>query len=260
MSIFQNNDIDTIVLSYLDLLDDYFIIIQVNRYYHKLISNHLQFKLWKELNLPIEKNQISFNKFNKDNLFIKACRTNNLLYRYFITKLKNICTDVYEYAFQVTCGSGYQDVAQWLITTNKCIHIDANNFLAFRCACTNGHLNIAKWLINLCAEPDFCPTAPIDIHANYDQAFRYSCENGHIDTAQWLINLSMQDDFGLIDIHALGEWAFQKSCKNGHLDVAYWLLDLSMLDDFSTINGQVIKRYVSKYSYENGKLCVEWKK
>lgn len=49
MSLFKNKDIDTILLSFVDLINDFPIIKLINKYYHDRILRHDSYKLLLEL-------------------------------------------------------------------------------------------------------------------------------------------------------------------------------------------------------------------
>jgi hypothetical protein len=89
MSLFKNNDIDTILLFHLDLIDDYAWIKRINKYYYKLISNDHRFKSWLELYL-LNKKDPFFCVPNYNGLFINACVTNNECRTYLIKKFPDI--------------------------------------------------------------------------------------------------------------------------------------------------------------------------
>jgi hypothetical protein len=222
MSIFRNNDIDTNLLDYLDLIDGYIPISLTNKYYYKRISNSNAFKLWKDLHLAhnrIEK--ISY----PNSLFISACRINNPLFTYLIKKFKNPTINIhtnYDCAFRYSCENGHLNVAQSLINLSRTpINIHANREYAFRYSCGNGHLNVAQWLINLCTGTG----NPIYIHACDDWAFRQSCKNDHLYIAQWLFDLSKQSN-ELINVKACGLWALSEHRKSGYVCKVEWLVDL----------------------------------
>ena len=49
----------------------------------------------------------------------------------------------------MACGSGYLDIAEWLLKIKPDINISVRNDYAFRHACSNGFINVAKWLLEI---------------------------------------------------------------------------------------------------------------
>lgn len=133
MSIFSTKDIDIVLITYCDLIDDYTIIKKINKYYYQLITNLF---LYKSLMKLILYKRINFSKHN--DLFIYACKTNNILYLYLIRKFVDI-------------------------------NIHAKNNCAFRLSCENGHLDVAQWLINLSKQSNF---SLINIHADNERVVK----------------------------------------------------------------------------------------
>jgi Ankyrin repeats (3 copies) len=254
MNIFGNNDIDSILLQYLDLIDDYAHIRQINKYYYNLMSNNSLFIMCEKL--------YSFNKFNRismvskqNSLFINACQTNNLLLcKYLIEKFPIDIHSWRDFAFQVSCINGRLNIAKWLVNISMgadFINIHADCEYAFKFSCENGHIDVVQWLVNI-------SKSPININVENEYAFRSSCQYGHLNVAKWLIDLSKLDDFSFINIHAYHDYAFSRSCENGHLNTAKWLLTLGEAN-FSLINIHTDNDYAFKYSKKNNHLCVyQW--
>lgn len=257
MSIFAIRDIDDILLSFCDIMDDFIIINQLNKYYKQLIIKNILFKSWTELRVFDRENKI-YDLTKNNSLFINACDTNNLMCKYLSKKYIDI--DIHannEYAFQLSCQNGDLDLAQYLVDlgqkSNSLINIHEDNELAFRWSCQNGHLNIAEWLINLGQKSN----SPINIHVADENPFRFSCKNGHLHIAQWLIDLGRKSNL-LIDIHADDELAFRWSCENGHLHIAKWLIELGKKSN-SLINIHMHNDYAFHWSCKNGHLHVaQW--
>ena len=77
MSIFIIRDIDNILLSFCDVIDDFIIVNRLNKYYRQLTTNNILFKSWIKL-YTFDKKTIMTNII-KNELFMNACGTNSLI-------------------------------------------------------------------------------------------------------------------------------------------------------------------------------------
>ena len=233
-----------LITEYLDPLDDYKNINQINKYNKKLIKNNKFYKKLKEIH---EKKiyDYDFKYLNKNQkYFTKACYYGYIdIVKYLYKKYQlNIHVNS-EIAFRYSCGNGHKDQAQWLYNISKIynnplgvntkININAYNENAFRDACFSGHKDIADK--NNMDDNN----TKININANDENAFIWSCCNGHKDIAEWLYNLSiknnMDDNNTKINININNELAFSLCCDSHHEDMAEWLYNLSIKNN-SKIN------------------------
>ena len=115
MSIFTIKDIDNVLLLFCDVIDDLVVVNRLNKYYNRSINDNILFQSWIKLYEYNKKNRTGLATKN-DRLFINACRSNNLLYKYLIKKFTDIDIHAYnEYAFESSCENGHLHIAQWLI-------------------------------------------------------------------------------------------------------------------------------------------------
>jgi hypothetical protein len=148
MSIFTIQDIDKILLSFCDLIDDYAAIKNINKYYYQLIINNLLYKSLAKL--FVHSKSVKYH----NSLFIHACQTNNILCEYIIKKFTDINIHMAnEYPFQLSCQCGNLNLAKLLINLGKksdsLIDIHADEEYAFRLSCEYGNLHVALWLCSL---------------------------------------------------------------------------------------------------------------
>ena len=177
MNIFTICDIDDILLTHLNVINDYSSLILVNKYYHNKIINNKLYQLWIYLYDYDKKNKIKFIE-KHESLFINACKINKL--------------------------------PKYLFLTFPDINIHAWDEAAFKRSCKFGHLEVAKWLIEL----GELSHDPVNIHADYEYAFRQSCHNDHLEVAKWLVELG-ELSRDPINIHVEDEYSFRGSCQNG---------------------------------------------
>ena len=107
-------ELNLLVTKYLDLLDDYKNICQINKYLNLIKNNRLYIEL-QELYKKID--------FNNER---------NILY----------CT-----IFTKACYYGYINVAKYLYKRDR--NYSENIQRAFKHSCENGHKDIAEWLYNI---------------------------------------------------------------------------------------------------------------
>lgn len=244
--IFPIPEIEDIIISYLSPIEDFKKIIQINTYYHQLISTNLIYCEFKEfwqnnLNMNFVNNYSTL--FVREGAFITACMNNYLhvakyLYSKYSQEINIHAFD--DLLFRYCCSNGHLDVVKFLMSLDGKIDIHARNDAAFFWSCSEGHLEIIKWLyynefpIPLENSGEVKITSQenpnkikINIHANNEFAFRISCEYGHLQVAQWLYDLAINENHVTkINIHAEDEWAFKTASKNGHTHVVQWLASI----------------------------------
>ena len=215
LGIFHQNDLNYIILKYLDI-KDILNIICLNKYNYELVNNYKIYKLFKQVN------------------------TSSLF-----STIQNI--DIKK--FLISTYYGFFKPMQYYF--NKCykselrfaIHID--NELLFRENCKNGKLKIIKWLWNLSNtinKPfndfsffeldniDYCFLYKhnginiIDIHTNNDDAFYYSLINKKLEVANWLYEITKKTDkqiklqlFQIIELNKINDQ-----------NINYWLKKLDI--------------------------------
>lgn len=267
MSIFTYVDLDSKLLSYLDIIDDYSTIMCLNRYYYKLIINNLSYDAF----MTLCKCAPDVDNLEKRSvLFITACQINNPSYRYLLAKYP----ENYDHliiALRYSCKEGHFEIVKWLLSLS-----DLSYFNAFEWCCKNGHLQIAQWIIN---QPQLNITFEL-----LQSTFLSSLGNSQVETSQWLIDLN--DKFGwqsfviqgdsiykyiyrttvemikwlydkpMYQHYVLTDYFFIHCCENGNLDAAKLLLEL---DSTKRINIHSDDEHAFTQSCAKGNLhVVKW--
>ena len=107
------NDLDNLLIDFCDLESDFFNLMRVNKHYYKLIKNNELFMEW---NKCYTASPMSYIRNNKDKLFLKSCDIGLLLFSKYLVSKHNINIHYNrEHPFQLSCRSGYLDIAKWLI-------------------------------------------------------------------------------------------------------------------------------------------------
>lgn len=82
MSILPDYDLNKLLVTYLDLTNDYPKMKLVNQFYYRIISQLPMYRAYVDLHL--------FTKysFTTKNLFVNACKSNNMTYQYLLSRNK----------------------------------------------------------------------------------------------------------------------------------------------------------------------------
>jgi hypothetical protein len=149
-----------------------------------------------------------------------------------------------EVTFNYACGSGYLEMAKWLLQINPKINIYKNNAWSFSMSCRKGQLQIAQWLWhdvpkihdfilyddvfeNTCIVYDKDPKIAMwlldirpEIHISA-MTFVSICRSGELDLAKkaWKLNPDMRIFVDCIDL-------FQTLCYVGEIHMAKWVLEI----------------------------------
>lgn len=209
---FSYKDIDTLFLSYCDLIDDYPRIAAINKDCHYLVIHNDQYiALQHLLNYILSQRRTSITK---NIMFIDACRINNPLCRYLFNKYFHDNKYSTYLAFSCCCEHGNLEIAKWLYDAVTIEPARSDN-KCFMMSIDNGHLSIAKWLLDVSYDKSF----------NKVPAFHKACASGYLDVAQWLMTLH-DNKTDWFDFPGQIESIFYITCYNGQLDVAKWLINL----------------------------------
>lgn len=240
MSLFNVKDIDRLLLSFCDLLDDYIVIMLVNKYYHALVSNDILFISFKNTQLACNEmvdihfiRKTGYKYYTK--LFLVACARNNLLLCEYLNNYKGnkFLYSVREVDF-IKCYYKNVEVAKFLLT-NKKISFNCgslNIYYIFSLCCYEGYTATIKWMV------DTCQLLSIDLRPN-TYLFSECCRRNKLETAKYLYQLDPLIASDCEDI-------FLSCCAKGRLEMARWLYGLN-------INPDIEEAF--RVSYDNG--CIE---
>lgn len=226
--IFPIPEIDSIILDFLDVIEDGKNLMLVNKYYCRIIGEIPTFIELKKFYVTTDNHHVIYNgtpciKFNKSQeKFIISC-----LLDYFLTAqyLLKKYTDEINFLLMIditlyyVCSKNFIRIVKWMIESSSQMITENNQYISFRDSCCNGNLEIAKYLLNLYGLPN-----RIDIHQKDELIFRFCCERGHFEIVKYLI--SLEKSHGKINIHEYNDVAFKLCCKNGHLEIAKYLISL----------------------------------
>lgn len=257
MSIFVHNDIDNILINYLEM-DDLRKLYQVNTYYNKMVRNELEpyIKLFSHIKIKGEyKKQKEWNIFLSAMMFgdIKVCkylkgkfggkffdekfsykvlqsavRYDRLIILKWLYEEYN--SDILIHILQYACEYNKLEIAQWTHSIDKTLINGECNF--FGIACENGYLELAQWLNSI--YPDY--------HGDIEEEFMISCERGNLNILQWLYTF----DKNILDGDC--ETCFIIACENGNIDVAKWLYSIGA--NIHLYSDSAIKKSITNNHYE----------
>lgn len=127
------------------------------------------------------------DKINRLNIFLKACRDNNLEVAKWIYS-SDIVTAYHKInIFEMACHRERLELAEWIYSLDD-INIYADNEI-FMWMCKNNNLKMAKWLYSL-ADNNKVSKNNLHRYDNHYRAFLIACGDDHLEMAQWLYSLS----------------------------------------------------------------------
>ena len=225
MSIFKVNDIDTILVNYLDI-DSLRNLYQTDTYYRNLIRPSLDsfIKFFSE----------KVRKMPHNEQFIESIKCGDIEIVKYLQKSYTLCNCA---PFNLACINGHLNIAKLLHPDKFCCS-RISNFI-FRETCDNGHLDVAKWLYNsvtnvalYCNFSSCCQQCnninmikwldTILSNKDYVIAFQSSCFSDKLETAQYLYSQNMHLLFARLNN------VFVETCANNSLHVAKWLHSLGV--------------------------------
>ena len=245
-------DLDQVIISFLDLYE-YVGLMQTNNYYYQKIKST---KLITEWNTIKQKNK------SLNGIFKSACKKGFITYaKSLVNRYDKKINSDFDKILSVVCKNSHFEIAKWLINLNEsCGYPKINiqiGFFVFRTqyCLSNNYFKIAKWLIDLGENNGY---ERINIHEHNDYAFRLCCYNGNIEIAKWLINLGENHGYGRINIHAsvflyndyIMENAF-KACRNSYPEMARWLIDLGENHGYGKYDDKIIEDFLAKQIEKN---------
>ena len=247
-------DLDGLIISFLDLYE-YVGLMQTNNYYYQKI---------KSMKLIIEWNTMKQEKRSLSEIFKSACKKGFITYaKSLMNRYKIDINGCSKSDFARICCNGHFEIAKWLIVLNEEKGYAKINiqFAFFSCANREYSLNdksfeIAKWLIDLGENHGY---GRINIHYSYDYAFRLCCYNGNMEIAKWLIDLGENHGYDRINIHAsiVSPWqdyimrnAFN-ACRNSYPEMARWLIDLGENHGYGKYDDKIVEDFLAKQIEKN---------
>ena len=247
-------DLDGLIISFLDL-PEYVALMQTNNYYYQNIKST---KLITEWNTIKQKNKSLIGIFNS------ACKKGFIIYAKSLVNRygKNIHRN-FDVAFALACLNGHFEIAKWLIDLGENhgyrkikIKYGFFCFLGTEYRLNNNYFEIAKWLIDLGENHVY---KRINIHANNNYAFRLCCYNGNIKIAKWLIDLGEHHGYGRVNIHEVLLFckdnyimnnAF-KACCDSYPEMARWLIDLGENHGYGKYDDKIVEDFLAKQKEKN---------
>ena len=236
-------DLDGLIISFLDL-PEYVGFMQTNNYYYQKI---------KSMKLIMEWNMMKQINKSLNGIFISACKKGFITYaKSLMNRYKidiNVCS---KSDFSIICKNGHFEIAKWLIVLNEekgypKINIQDAFFLPNREYRLNEKFfEIAKWLIDLGENHGY---ERINIHDSDDYAFRLCCYNGNMEIAKWLIDLGENHGYGRINIHAspgfnyIMKNAFN-ACHDTYPEMARWLIDLGENHGYGKYDDKIVEDFL----------------
>ena len=227
-----NCDTDRIIWNLIDT-NDKFLLSQVNKSYHKLLS---ETSLYQQIHKLYRSRNIITNTVITR--FKAACRQNFMEYAKYLYKCHkpNIMS-----AIITCCKYGHLKLAKWVykscldVTTDK-VAIKRIFKRSFYYACRNGHVNIGSWIIKLNV---INIKSSVRIGMIRHIYFSVCCDYGQLEMAKWFYSSweTRYYGYGSVDIHRKTDEALRCAIRSyvvgrGDANLLPWLLSLPTATDY----------------------------
>lgn len=257
------HEIEELILNLLNPITDYPKLVQVNKYYHTLITNlEIYWQLKEAISFKHYETYVDNNLCNL--CCIAACTLGYHEIAKLFYQLGNATSNpvpITEFKLEQFVKRNNFEMVKWLCELNPMVMRE----ISFSVICETNNLEMIGYYFS----PQFQNLVMNQYEINYgifrgkifekDECFKYVCCNNHLEITKFLLSLeetlgkfnirihqnyifeeccaknhleiaklliSLEQTHGKIDIHSHNDHAFRSSCHNNNLEMAQWLYSL----------------------------------